>query len=157
MIKKITSVAAIIMAISAIVGGISVSAVSTPGKYVDSSLNSGTLSSGHANLYTLTGYSRFTATNSNYNGRYKWVYAETYFVNNNGSVVYTMDANVNTGTSKTVKCYADRTAANNFLGIGQLGYTNISATGVQESAVVITRKDYNTLFIDESYYNDYLM
>ena len=155
MIKKTICFLTLMMAASIAAGGLTASAAVFQ-KYTNSSLNSGTKNSAHASLRTYDGESRITSTSSSYNGRYKWVYAETYFVNNNGSVVFTMDTSSNSGNGVSLGCSADRTAANNFLGIGQLGSSSASATGVEETIVVLTRKNTSTIFLDSSYYDDYL-
>jgi|GEM_PF-5582465 len=100
-------------------------------------------------------YSTFLARNSSYYHNAKMVQSESYNVT--ASSVTLIDSGHTIGNTIQIDCLIDVTCANNFLGVGTMGYTTQLNVGTLEDLVVLSRKTSATRFLPRSYYEDFLI
>lgn len=102
-------------------------------------------------------YASIISRNSAHNGRYKTIIAEVYSVSGPGiSDADLDDYNITNGNNYHLDSVITPDSANNFLAIGAMGNTSVSATGYEEYVVILTKKTNGTYSLNRYYYNDYL-
>ncbi len=86
------------------------------------------------------GSATILAKNSDYDGHYKFISIESYRYNGTGNFFTDIDDDFACGTAKTYTVVASTNNVTNIFIDGQMGYTNISNTGIEEYITLDIRK-----------------